>query len=216
MFYKEFFFINNVKVYIDVSDFTLIQYCESNGVTIPRFCFHEQLTIAGNCRLCLVEVVNAAKPMIACAAEVFSNLKVLTNSKLVYNARESIIEFLLINHPLDCPICDQGGECDLQDQSVIYGSDRGRYKENKRTVSDKFFGPFIKAIMTRCIHCTRCVRYFSEIVGSTQLGTLGRGRSTEIGTYTTTILQSEISGNVIDLCPVGALTSKPSAYKARS
>ena len=211
----DFFYLNNVQIHFDAKFYTLIQYCEFNAIAVPRFCFHEQLSIAGNCRMCIVEVFESVKPIIACATEVVANLKIFTNSFFVRKARENILELLLINHPLDCPICDQGGECDLQDQTVIYGSDRGRYKELKRSVSDKYFGPFVKAIMTRCIHCTRCIRYFTEVVGVPQLGTLGRGRNTEIGTYVVSAFTSEIAGNVVDLCPVGALTSKPSAYKAR-
>ena len=182
---------------------------------IPRFCFHDKLSIAGNCRMCLVEIVKSPKPVIACSTRVVNGMEVYTNSLLVRQVREHIIEFLLINHPLDCPICDQGGECDLQDQTLIYGSDKGRFREIKRSVSDKHFGPFIKTVMTRCIHCTKCVRFIEEYGDMAEIGTLGRGGDTEIGLYSNSILTSEISGNIIDLCPVGALTSNPYAFKAR-
>ena len=195
--------------------YTLIQQCELLSVMIPRFCFHEKLAIAGNCRMCLVEINNSPKPVVACSTKVTQGMVVLTNSILIKEARENIIEFLLINHPLDCPICDQGGECDLQDQTLIYGSDRGRFKEIKRSVFDKNFGPLIKTVMTRCIHCTKCIRFIKEYGTKNSIGTLGRGSSTEIGLYNDSLLNSELSGNIIDLCPVGALTSKPYAFKAR-
>jgi NADH dehydrogenase/NADH:ubiquinone oxidoreductase subunit G len=201
---------------VDGNLHTLLQYRESKRIAIPRFCFHEKLSIVGNCRVCMVEVEGVRKPVIACATEATSGPKIRTNSVLARVARENIIEFLLINHPLDCPICDQGGECDLQDQTVIYGSDRSRYREQKRSVTDKNFGPLVKAVMTRCTHCTRCIRHPNEPAGTKILGTLGRGVGTEIGTYVELPLTPEISGNVIDLCPVGALTTKPSAYRARS
>lgn len=194
---------------------TILQFLETIKVHIPRFCYHKYLSIAGNCRMCLVEVSKSNKPIISCGASLMDQMSVFTDSILVKKARESILEFLLINHPLDCPICDQGGECDLQDQSMIYGSDRGRFNEQKRSVSDKDFGPLVKTVMTRCIHCTRCVRYASEIAGFDFIGTMGRGVSTEISTYYQKHFISEISGNVIDLCPVGALTSKPYAFIAR-
>jgi len=207
----------NFKNYtVDSNTYTLIQRCELLSIMIPRFCFHEKLSIAGNCRMCLVEVSNSPKPVVACSTKVINGMEVLTNSILVKQIREHIIEFLLINHPLDCPICDQGGECDLQDQTLIYGSDRGRFKEIKRSVFDKNFGPFIKTVMTRCIHCTKCVRFIEEYGDRSTIGTLGRGVDTEIGIYSNDILKSELSGNIIDLCPVGALTSKPYAFKARS
>lgn len=212
---NNFVFINKKK--IDVKDWslTIFQLCETIGIKIPRFCYHEKLSIAGNCRMCLIEVESSIKPVIACATSLSKGMSVLTNSALVKKARENVLEFLLINHPLDCPICDQGGECDLQDQSLIYGSDKGRFTEIKRSVEDKDFGPLVKTVMTRCIHCTRCVRYMDEVAGFTSLGTMGRGRDTEISTYFRSILESEISGNVIDLCPVGALTSKPYAFTGR-
>lgn len=194
---------------------TILQACSQIGIEIPRFCYHERLSIAGNCRMCLVEVEKSAKPVASCAMPVAEGMKVFTETPLVKKAREGVLEFLLINHPLDCPICDQGGECDLQDQAMAYGSDRGRFYEFKRGVDDKNIGPLVKTIMTRCIHCTRCVRFATEIAGVEDLGTTGRGRDTEIGTYVEKAFQSELSGNVIDLCPVGALTSKPYAFTAR-
>merc|ERR1719187_708841 len=189
------------------------------GVEIPRFCYHDRLSIAGNCRMCLVEVEKSAKPVAACAMPVMNGWKVKTNSDFTRKAREGVMEFLLVNHPLDCPICDQGGECDLQDQSMAFGSDRSRFTDNefggKRAVEDKNIGPLIKTVMTRCIHCTRCVRFSSEVAGVEDLGTTGRGNNMQIGTYVEKMLMSELSGNVIDLCPVGALTSKPYAFMAR-
>ena len=208
--------INSKTYSVSTDVYTLIQRCELLSIMIPRFSFHEKLSIAGNCRMCLVEVNNSPKPVVACSTKVVNNMVVLTNSTLIKQIREHIIEFLLINHPLDCPICDQGGECDLQDQTLIYGSDRGRFKEIKRSVLDKNFGPFIKTIMTRCIHCTKCVRFIEEYSMGATIGTLGRGGNTEIGLYNNHILKSELSGNIIDLCPVGALTSKPYAFRARS
>lgn len=207
--------INGVPVEIESYDYTILQQCELLGISIPRFCYHPQLSIAGNCRMCMVEVKNSVKPIIACATSVSKGLVVYTASDLVKIARENVIEFLLINHPLDCPICDQGGECDLQDQTMVYGSDRGRFKELKRSVEDKEFGPVIKTIMTRCIHCTRCVRYSEEIAGVNILGTMGRGKDTEISTYVLNYYSSEVTGNIVDICPVGALTSKPYAFRAR-
>jgi len=188
-------------------------------VEIPRFCYHDRLSIAGNCRMCLVEVEKSAKPVAACAMPVMNGWKVKTNSDFTRKAREGVMEFLLVNHPLDCPICDQGGECDLQDQSMAFGSDRSRFTDNefsgKRAVEDKNIGPLVKTVMTRCIHCTRCVRFSSEVAGVEDLGTTGRGNEMQIGTYVEKMLMSELSGNVIDLCPVGALTSKPYAFMAR-
>ncbi len=203
---------------------TLIQACEDAGVEIPRFCYHERLSIAGNCRMCLIEVVGSPKPMASCALSV-NDLRpgrdgeppeIKTNSEVVKKAREGVMEFLLINHPLDCPICDQGGECDLQDQAMAYGVDSSRFALNKRAVEDKNIGPLIKTIMTRCIHCTRCVRFMTEVAGVEELGAIGRGEDMEIVTYLERGMTSEMSGNVIDLCPVGALTSKPYAFSARS
>ncbi len=202
---------------------TLIQACEEAGVEIPRFCYHERLSIAGNCRMCLVEVAGMPKPMASCAMGV-NDLRpgpegqppeIKTNSEMVKKAREGVMEFLLINHPLDCPICDQGGECDLQDQAMAYGIDSSRFALNKRAVEDKNIGPLIKTEMTRCIHCTRCVRFMTEVAGVEELGAIGRGEDMEITTYLGKGVTSELSGNVIDLCPVGALTSKPYAFSAR-
>src|SRR5450432_236535 len=209
---------------IDVpAEYTLLQACEAAGAEIPRFCYHERLSIAGNCRMCLVEVKGGPKPVASCAWGVRDCRpgpkgeppEISTRSPMVKKAREGVMEFLLINHPLDCPICDQGGECDLQDQAMAYGFDRGRFEENKRAVKDKDFGPLIKTSMNRCIHCARCVRFATEIAGVEELGATGRGESMEIGTYVENALTSELSGNMIDLCPVGALTSKPYAFVAR-
>ncbi|EON61689.1 NADH-ubiquinone oxidoreductase 78 kDa subunit, mitochondrial [Coniosporium apollinis CBS 100218] len=195
----------------------LIQACEKAGVTVPRYCYHEKLMIAGNCRMCLVEVERAPKPVASCAWPVQPGMVVKTDSPLVHKAREGVMEFLLANHPLDCPICDQGGECDLQDQSMRYGADRGRFHEmgGKRAVEDKNLGPLVKTSMNRCIHCTRCIRFANDIAGAPELGSTGRGNDMQIGTYLETALDTELSGNVIDLCPVGALLSKPYAFKAR-
>ena len=209
---------------VDVpAEFTLLQACETAGAEIPRFCFHERLSIAGNCRMCLVELKGAPKPVASCAWSVRDCRpgpngeppEVLTKTKMVRRAREGVMEFLLINHPLDCPICDQGGECDLQDQAMAYGVDGSRFKENKRAVEDKYIGPLVKTIMNRCIHCTRCVRFSAEIAGVPELGATGRGEDMEITTYLEHAMLSELQGNVIDLCPVGALTSKPYAFQAR-
>lgn len=194
---------------------TLIQACLKNKVDIPRFCFHEKLSIAGNCRMCLVEDLKQVKPLASCAINVSNSMSIYTNTLKVKKARESVLEFLLANHPLDCPICDQGGECDLQDQSIVFGSDRGRFYEFKRAVEDKDCGPLIKTIMNRCIHCTRCVRFSNEVAGINILGITGRGSKMEIGFYIENLMRSELSGNVIDLCPVGALTSKPFAFTSR-
>ncbi len=207
-------FINKKEVEIE-SGITVLQACEQAGIEIPRFCYHEKLSIAGNCRMCLVEMENSAKPIASCAMPVADGMKIFTNTKLVENARKGVMEFLLINHPLDCPICDQGGECDLQDQAMAYGKGISRYVENKRAVKDKNLGPLIKTHMTRCIHCTRCIRFSEEIAGNDQLGATGRGEDTEITSYLEKTIDSELSGNVIDLCPVGALTSKPYAFVAR-
>ncbi|KAJ2368995.1 ndufs1 NADH-ubiquinone oxidoreductase subunit [Coemansia sp. RSA 2610] len=193
----------------------IIQAAEKAGVTVPRFCYHERLGIAGNCRMCLVEIEKSPKLAASCAMPVAPGMRVLTDTPKIKQAREGVMEFLLANHPLDCPICDQGGECDLQDQSMRYGSDRGRFHENKRAVEDKDIGPLVKTTMTRCIHCTRCVRFMNEVAGTGELGTTGRGNDMQIGTYVSRALASELSGNIIDLCPVGALTSKPYAFTAR-
>ncbi|CRK26677.1 hypothetical protein BN1708_014638 [Verticillium longisporum] len=208
--------IDGKKVSIEAGS-ALIQACEKAGVTIPRYCYHEKLMIAGNCRMCLVEVEKAPKPVASCAWPVQPGMVVKTNSPLTHKAREGVMEFLLANHPLDCPVCDQGGECDLQDQSMRYGGDRGRFHEigGKRAVEDKNIGPLIKTSMNRCIHCTRCVRFANDIAGAPELGSIGRGNDLQIGTYLEQSLNTELSGNVIDLCPVGALTSKPYAFRAR-
>lgn len=208
--------IDGKKVSIEAGS-ALIQACEKAGVTVPRYCYHEKLMIAGNCRMCLVEVERAPKPVASCAWPVQAGMVVKTNSPLTHKAREGVMEFLLANHPLDCPICDQGGECDLQDQSMRYGADRGRFHEigGKRAVEDKNIGPLIKTSMNRCIHCTRCVRFANDIAGASEMGSTGRGNDIQIGTYLEQNLDSELSANVIDLCPVGALTSKPYAFKAR-
>jgi len=212
---------NMVEVFVDgkavevEAGTTVLQACEKVGVQIPRFCYHERLSVAGNCRMCLVEIERAPKPVAACAMPVMKGWNILTNSEKTRKAREGVMEFLLANHPLDCPICDQGGECDLQDQSMQFGTDRSRFTEGKRAVEDKNIGPLIKTIMTRCIQCTRCVRFASEIAGVEDLGTTGRGNNLQIGTYVEKMFMSELSGNVIDVCPVGALTSKPYAFTAR-
>ena len=209
-------FIDNKPVQIEEGSM-IIQACDLAGREIPRFCYHQRLAIAGNCRMCLVEIEKSPKLQVACAMPVAPGMRILSNSPAVKKAREAVMEFLLANHPLDCPICDQGGECDLQDQSMVYGTDRGRFREyvGKRAVEDKNFGPLIKTIMTRCIHCTRCVRFANEVAGVDDLGTTGRGNDMQIGMYIEKTLDSELSGNVIDLCPVGALTSKPYAFRAR-
>jgi len=195
---------------------SILQAIESTGINVPRFCFHERLSVAGNCRMCLVEIEKSPKPVASCAMPTMPGMKIFTNSPMVKKAREGVMEFLLANHPLDCPICDQGGECDLQDQAMAYGSDRSRYYEVKRAVEDKNLGPLVKTSMTRCIHCTRCVRFSQEVAGVNMLGVVGRGNTMEISTYVAAALDSEMSGNVVDLCPVGALTSKPNAFAARS
>lgn len=207
-------FINNKPVYV-LNNISVLQACESANIEIPRFCFHERLLIAGNCRMCLVEIEKSPKPVASCAMPIAPGMRIFTNTPLVKKAREGVLEFLLLNHPLDCPICDQGGECDLQDQTHFYGSDRSRFFERKRSVEDHYYGHLIKTIMNRCIHCTRCVRFSTEIAGISILGSTLRGRSTEIGSYIEKAFYSEVSGNVIDLCPVGALTSKPYAFMAR-
>ena len=207
--------INNINFSIN-KELTIIQGCSEVGIEIPRFCYHDKLSIAGNCRMCLVEVKKSLKPVASCAMPLSDGMEIFTQSSLVKKAREGVLEFLLVNHPLDCPICDQGGECDLQDQAMIFGSDRGRFYDYKRSVEDKDCGPFIKTLMTRCIHCTRCIRFIRELGGIYDFGTTGRGFKMEIGTYISKNLSSEISGNIIDLCPVGALTSKPYAFVARS
>jgi NADH-quinone oxidoreductase subunit G len=209
---------------IDVPpEYTLLQACEAAGAEIPRFCFHERLSIAGNCRMCLVELKGSPKPVASCAWAVRDCRpgpkgeppEVHTKTPMVRKAREGVMEFLLINHPLDCPICDQGGECDLQDQAMAYGVDASRYQENKRAVEEKYIGALVKTIMTRCIHCTRCIRFAAEVAGVPELGAIGRGEDMEITTYLEQAMTSELQGNVVDLCPVGALTNKPYAFAAR-
>ena len=203
-------------VEVEVADgMSVLQACEMVGVEIPRFCYHDRLSVPANCRMCLVEQVGAPKPVPSCAIKAAEGMDIKTTSELVHKARHGVMEFMLINHPLDCPICDQGGECDLQDQAVAYGFDRSRYNEPKRAVKDKDLGPLVKTTMTRCIHCTRCIRFGEQIGGCSELGLLGRGEDTEVGTFVETFVSSELSGNIIDVCPVGALTSKPYAFKAR-
>jgi len=227
----KYFHIDNIKFNYD-SEFKnnlnnnfwkqntpLIEYCETLGVNIPHYCYHKNLSISGNCRMCLVELKNSPKPIVSCAMNAKSclaNGDIYTNSSLVKKARENVLEFLLLNHPLDCPICDQGGECDLQDQSLFFGLTKKRFYSFKRVVLNKNIGPIVKTVMTRCIHCTRCVRFAAEIAGVEDLGMFGRGLNSEIGTYVEKLFQSELSGNVIDLCPVGALTSKPYPFVHRS
>ncbi|CAH0725586.1 unnamed protein product, partial [Brenthis ino] len=211
-------FIDDKPVYVPPGT-TVLQAAAQVGVEIPRFCYHERLAVAGNCRMCLVEVEKSPKPVAACAMPVMKGMRVKTNSDLTRKAREGVMEFLLVNHPLDCPICDQGGECDLQDQSMAFGSDKSRFTDihfsGKRAVEDKDVGPLIKTIMTRCIHCTRCIRFASEVAGVDDFGTTGRGTDMQVGTYVEKMFLSELSGNIIDLCPVGALTSKPYSFAAR-
>ncbi|KAH9523622.1 NADH dehydrogenase Fe-S protein subunit 1 ndufs1 [Bulinus truncatus] len=211
-------FIDDKQVFVEPGT-TVLQACAVAGVEIPRFCYHDRLSIAGNCRMCLVEVERSPKPVASCAMPVMKGMKVKTDSPMTRKAREGVMEFLLMNHPLDCPICDQGGECDLQDQSMAFGSDKSRFTDNvftgKRAVEDKNIGPLVKTVMTRCIQCTRCIRFASEIAGVDDLGTSGRGTDMEVGTYVEKMFKSELSGNVIDLCPVGALTSKPYAFTSR-
>ncbi len=194
---------------------TVLQACELADVEIPRFCYHEKLSIAGNCRMCLVELEKSPKPIASCAMPAAEGMSIKTNTTFVEKARKGVMEFLLANHPLDCPVCDQGGECDLQDQSMFYGIDKSRFIENKRQVKEKYMGPLIKTQMTRCIHCTRCVRFATEVAGVPEIGAIGRGENMEITTYLEKAMESELSANVIDLCPVGALTSKPYAFEAR-
>ena len=194
---------------------TVLQACELANVEIPRFCYHEKLSIAGNCRMCLVEMEKSPKPIASCAMPAAEGMNIKTNTSLVEKARKGVMEFLLANHPLDCPVCDQGGECDLQDQSLYYGVDKSRFVENKREVKEKYMGPLIKTQMTRCIHCTRCVRFATEVAGVPEIGAIGRGENMQITTYLEKSMVSELSANVIDLCPVGALTSKPYAFEAR-
>ena len=206
--------VNDIDTEVE-EGLTVLQACEKAGVEIPRFCYHEKLSIAGNCRMCLVEMEKSPKPIASCAMPATEGMVIKTNTPKVEKARKGVMEFLLANHPLDCPVCDQGGECDLQDQSMYYGVDKSRYSENKRFVPEKNMGPLIKTQMTRCIHCTRCIRFATEIAGVPELGAIGRGEDMQITTYLEQSIQSELSGNVIDLCPVGALTSKPYVFEAR-
>ncbi|MEQ9519997.1 MAG: NADH-quinone oxidoreductase subunit NuoG [Parvibaculum sp.] len=206
--------VDGIEVEVE-NGLSVLQACEEAGADVPRFCYHERLSIAGNCRMCLVEIEKSPKPVASCAMPAAEGMVVHTKTPSVKRAREGVMEFLLINHPLDCPICDQGGECDLQDQAMAFGVDTSRFDENKRAVEDKNMGPLVKTIMTRCIHCTRCVRFAQEVAGVPEIGAIGRGEDMEITTYLERSLSSELSGNVIDLCPVGALTSKPYAFTAR-
>lgn len=201
-------YVNDIPVEVQRGT-TVLQACEKLSVVVPRFCYHQRLLIAGNCRMCLVEIKGSPKPVASCAMAVGPSMEIWTDSPLVKKARESVLEFLLINHPLDCPICDQGGECDLQDQAMVFGSHGSRFYEFKRSVEDKNCGPLIKTIMTRCIHCTRCVRFASEVAAVGVLGTTGRGGQMEIGSYVEKAFSSTLSGNVIDLCPVGWLSGGP-------
>lgn len=211
-------FVDDKSVLVDPGT-TVLQAAAQSGVEIPRFCYHQRLAVAGNCRMCLVEIEKSPKLVAACAMPVMKGWRIKTNSEMTRKAREGVMEFLLVNHPLDCPICDQGGECDLQDQSMAFGSDKSRFTDiqfsGKRAVEDKDVGPLIKTIMTRCIHCTRCIRFASEVAGIDDLGTTGRGSDMQVGTYVEKMFLSELSGNIIDLCPVGALTSKPYSFTAR-
>jgi NADH dehydrogenase/NADH:ubiquinone oxidoreductase subunit G len=210
-----FIVINNYKFdYKRVKGLALIQACQKLSIDVPRFCFHDSLSVAGNCRICLIEDIKQIKPVASCSVIVMPNSVIYTNSLKVKKAREAVLEFLLINHPLDCPICDQGGECDLQDQTIVFGSDRGRFYESKRAVEDFYCSSFIKTIMNRCIHRTRRIRFSREVTGIS-LGASGRGVGMEIGFYIEKLFDSELSGNVIDLCPVGASTSKPFAFTVR-
>ena len=206
--------VNEIDVEVE-EGLTVLQACEQAGVEIPRFCYHEKLSIAGNCRMCLVEMDKSPKPIASCAMPAVDGMIIKTNTEKVEKARKGVMEFLLANHPLDCPVCDQGGECDLQDQSMFYGIDKSRFKENKRYVPEKYMGPLIKTQMTRCIHCTRCIRFATEVAGVPELGAIGRGEDMQITTYLEKSMESELSANVIDLCPVGALTSKPYVFEAR-
>jgi NADH-quinone oxidoreductase subunit G len=206
--------VNEIDVEIE-EGLTVLQACEHAGVEIPRFCYHEKLSIAGNCRMCLVEMEKSPKPIASCAMPAAEGMVIKTNTEKIKKSRKGVMEFLLANHPLDCPVCDQGGECDLQDQSMFYGIDKSRFIENKRDVPEKYMGPLVKTQMTRCIHCTRCIRFATEVAGVPELGAIGRGENMQITTYLEETMKSEMSGNVVDLCPVGALTSKPYIFEAR-
>ena len=206
--------VNDKEIEVE-EGLTVLQACEQAGFEIPRFCYHEKLSIAGNCRMCLLEMEKSPKPIASCAMPAAEGMNIKTNTPKVEKSRKGVMEFLLANHPLDCPVCDQGGECDLQDQSMFYGIDKSRFKENKRHVPEKYMGPLIKTQMTRCIHCTRCIRFATEVAGVPELGAIGRGEDMQITTYLEKAMESELSANVIDLCPVGALTSKPYVFEAR-
>ena len=206
--------IDNTSYQYNQETRTIYQYCQTKNIVLPCFCYHERLTIAGNCRMCLVEVNGALA--VSCAVPVLDRMHIVTTSQRLVHSRETVLEFLLVNHPLDCPICDQGGECDLQDITLVFGMDRGRYYGGKRSVDNlNCFGTLIKTMMTRCIHCTRCVRFLTEYTDTMELGVIGRGNSMEIGTYIEKAIDHELSGNIIDLCPVGALTSMPYSFSAR-
>lgn len=216
----DFKYLINVSIdnypFAFLSPYTIFQACLEKRIIIPHFCYHNKLKIAGNCRACFVEEKKSVKPCIACASSIYSGSEVYTSTELVFGAREATLEYLLINHPLDCPICDQGGERDLQDQSIIYGSDTGRFYEfKKRAVENKNYSPLIKFFLNRCIHCARCTRFSRDVSGSHLMSLLGRGYNSEISSYTNKFFIDELSGNMIDLCPVGALTSKPYAFNAR-
>jgi NADH-quinone oxidoreductase chain G len=211
-----YFYVNNIKINNIEKNRNIIDYLENLNIKIPHYCYHQNLSVSGNCRMCLVELKNSPKPLVSCAMSITNKMEIFTESPLVKKARENVLEFLLLNHPLDCPVCDQGGECDLQDQSMVFGISKKRFYTYKRSVSNKNLGPIVKTVMTRCIHCTRCVRFATEIAGVEDLGVFGRGNSSEIGTYVDKIFSSELSGNVIDICPVGALTSKPYSFIDRT
>ena len=212
----KYFIINNNKINYIPENRSIIEYCENLNINIPHYCYHPNLSIAGNCRMCLVEVKNSPKPVISCAMSLLNKMEIYTDSPLVKKSREGVLEFLLLNHPLDCPVCDQGGECDLQDQSFVFGINKKRFYNYKRIVTNKNIGPIVKTVMTRCIHCTRCVRFSKEIAGIESLGMFGRGINSEIGTYVNKTFNSELSGNIIDICPVGALTSKQYPFLGRN
>lgn len=216
MINSNYFYINNIKINNIDKNKNIIDYLEGLKIKIPHFCYHQNLSIAGNCRMCLIELKNSPKPLISCSMTITNKMELYTDSPLVKKARENILEFLLLNHPLDCPVCDQGGECDLQDQSMVFGTSKKRFYKYKNVVIDKNLGPIVKTVMTRCIHCTRCIRFATEIAGVENLGSFGRGANMEIGTYINTEFQSELSGNTIDICPVGALTSKPYSFIDRN
>lgn len=206
--------INNIDYYCQ-NPLTIFQTCLEKRYYIPRFCYHSSLKISGNCRMCLIEEKSSIKPLASCAITITTGMQIFTNTEIVKKAREGVLEYLLINHPLDCPICDQGGECDLQDQTMVFGADRGRFYENKRSTSNKNFGFLVKTFLNRCIHCARCTRFLQDLNNNFNMSLLGRGYKTEISNYVNSFLIGELVGNIIDLCPVGALTSKPYAFKAR-